>query len=58
MVDLSQLSNVLDSSSWHLFYYGTQCDWSHSLTSELKLEDLVRKKWEKRTDLRVGHGLH
>ena len=53
MVDLSQLSNVLDSSFWHLLYYGTQCDWSYSLTSELRPKDLVRKKWENRTDLRV-----
>ena len=58
MVDLSQLSNVLDSSSWQLFLLWSQWDSSHSSTLELKAEDLVREKYEKRADLRVEHGLH
>ena len=58
MVDLSLLSNVLDSSSWHLFHYWNQCDLSHSLNLELRSEDLVRENPEKRLDLRVEHGLY
>ena len=58
MVDLSQLSNLLDSSSWQLFLLWNQWDSSHSSTSELKAKDLVREKYEKRADLRVEHRLH
>ena len=58
MVDLSQLSNVLDSSFWQLFLLWNQWDSSHSSTLELKAENLVREKYEKRADLKVEHGLH
>ena len=58
MVDLSQLSNILDSSSWHLFLQWNQWDSSHSLNSELRTEDLVKEKLQKRSDLREEHGLH
>ena len=58
MVDLSLLSNVLDSSPWQLFLLWNQWDLSHSSTSELKAEDLVREKYEKHADLRVEHELH
>ena len=58
MVDLCQLSNVLDSSSWHLFLLRNQSDSSHSSNSELRTEDLVREKFKNHPDLRVGHGLY
>ena len=58
MVDLCQLSNVLVSSSWHLFLQRNESDSSHSSNLELRTEDLVREKFENHPDSRVGHGLY
>ena len=57
IVDLSQTSNVLDSSSWLLFFLWNQRDPPHSFNLGLRPKDLVKEKLEKHADLRVEHGL-